>query len=60
MLAENLKNKVLKHSPWIILGFYIPDSVHLAKQWAEQMIKKSQNDLMIKLQNFIFFYNLEQ
>ena len=60
-LAKNLK-KNLKCDPQIILGFFDPDPVLLAKQGeggAEQRIKKSQNDLRIKLQNFVF-YNLDQ
>jgi hypothetical protein len=56
---KTLKNEVLKRNPQIILGFFDPDPVLLAKQWAEQRIKKSQNDLRIKLQNFVF-YNLDQ
>ena len=53
------KKKDLKRNPQIILGFFDPDPVLLAKQGAEQRIKKSQNDLRIKLQNFVF-YNLDQ
>ena len=60
LLAKNFKkNEVLKCDPQIILGFFDPDGVLLAKQGAEQRIKKSQNDLRIKLQNFVF-YNLDQ
>ena len=53
LLAKNLKrNKVLKRNPQIILGFFDPDPVLLAKQGAEQRIKKSQNDLRIKVFHF--------
>ena len=32
LLAKNLKNKVLKGDPQIILGFFDPDPVLLAQQ----------------------------
>ena len=40
LLAKNLKNKVLKGDPQIILGFFDPDPVLLAQQGVEQRTKK--------------------
>ena len=60
LLVKNLKKpKVLKHDPQIILGFFDPNPVLVASSGAEQRIKKSRNDLGIKLKNFLF-YNLDQ
>ena len=45
LLAKNLKNEVSKRDPQIILGFFDPDPVLLAKQGGRS--KESKNPRMI-------------